>query len=75
MDWSVTSQGVETYEIGQEGVETALEDGGVQTHSVLTLPDYLASSAGKLQISCGVREAAEELNSHIDVTIEGTFWG
>jgi len=77
LDWSVAmhtgQEEVETRETVQEGVvtyETALEDGGVQTHSVLTLPQYLVSTEGQLQISCAVREAADELNSHIDVTVE-----
>ena len=78
LDWSVAmhtgQEEVETRETVQEGVvtyETALEDGGVQTHSVLTLPQYLIPTEGQMQISCAVREAAEELNSHIDVTVEG----
>eukprot|EP00092_Neocalanus_flemingeri_P038639 GFUD01042069.1.p1 GENE.GFUD01042069.1~~GFUD01042069.1.p1 ORF type:complete len:990 (-),score=267.58 GFUD01042069.1:133-3102(-) len=74
LDWSVTMhEGVETDESVEEGVivsETALEDGGVQTHSVMTLPEYFVSTAGKLQITCAVREAVQELNSYIDVTVE-----
>ena len=56
-----------------ETYETALEDGGVQTHSVLTLPEYFSSSPGKLQIRCVAREEPEELNYQIDVDVEGNF--
>ena len=76
LDWSVTGYNQEDAKIGEETVETyetALEDGGVQTHSVLTLPEYFSSSPGKLQIRCVARENPEELNDRIDVAVEGNF--
>ena len=74
MDWSVTGYNQEDGKIGEEAVETyetALEDGGVQTHSVLTLPEYFSSSPGKLQIRCVAREDPDELIYQVDV--EGNF--
>ena len=76
LDWSVTGYNQEDAKISEEAVETyetALEDGGVQTHSVLTLPEYFSSSPGKLQIRCVAREDPEELNDQIDVDVEGNF--
>jgi hypothetical protein len=76
LDWSVDGYNHEDAKIGEEAVEiykTALEDGGVQNHSVLTLPEYFSSSPGKLQIRCAAREDPEELNDQIDVDVEGNF--
>jgi len=80
LDWGVnsyaglvdTADTIETVDDKVETYETALEDGGVQTYSVLTLPQNLVSNEGKLRISCQVREAPEdlELHSQMDVTIE-----
>ena len=47
--------------------------GGVQTHSVLTLPDYLVDKNIKLEIRCEATENPEELFDIIEVTREGRF--
>jgi len=76
LDWSVTTgekEDSETLEIGEgdvETYETALTSGGVQTHSVLTLPGQLTSPQVNLKIRCSAREDPEELYDQIDVTWE-----
>ena len=77
LDWSVTTgekEDSETLEIGEghvETYETALTSGGVQTHSVLSLPEQLTSPEVNLKIRCSAREDPEELYDQIDVTWEG----
>ena len=74
LDWSIVSQtGQEWLESPQEGVETyetALEDGGVQTHSVLTLQKDLVTIGTILHIKCEVRNNSKDLKSAIKVVVQ-----
>ena len=45
--------------------------GGVQTHSVLTLPDYLVDKNIQLEVRCEATEDPEELFDIIEVTRGG----
>jgi len=68
---SVTEEGTDTVEVDEDDVEnyeTALVGGGVQTHSVLTLPDYLVDKNIQLEVRCEATEDPEELFDIIEVT-------
>jgi len=72
--WTIhtaTEEGTDTVDLDEDDVEnyeTALVGGGVQTHSVLTLPDYLLDKNIQLEIRCEATEDPEELFDMIEVT-------
>jgi len=61
-DLEVEEENIETY-------ETALAEGGVQTHSVLTLPEYLVGNTTNLLVSCATHPT-DQLWDVIEVTTE-----
>merc|ERR1711915_984815 len=74
LHWSVleysenTKESVSIYADSVETYETALKEGGVQTHSVLTLPPHSSVSEGYVNITCQA-ENDPSLQDSINVEI------